>query len=64
MKHLFNKDDVETVSGEPTMIVAYVCWDCETFLVETGQNSSQGPYCYDCEERLETFNIVGQDTRF
>lgn len=41
------------------LISVEVCWRCEYLQVEKGKYSSHGPYCGECEQRLETYRVVG-----
>lgn len=40
------------------MISVQVCWQCEYLQIHTGRYSSSGPYCAECEEKLETYKIL------
>lgn len=56
---ILDREQAKTaVSGEPAMLVVYICWDCERLALDTGRNASHGPYC-ECGERMEARNIIG-----
>lgn len=51
---LLDRDDLWKVP----MISVQVCWNCEYLQVETGKYFSKGPYCAECGDTLDTYQIL------
>jgi len=57
---LYDKDDLKSSIGHPIPSLSVeVCWNCEHLQTEVGKYSSKGPMCAECEEYMETYQIIG-----